>query len=95
MGKIIGGGLPVGAIGGKAEIMDHFAPDGPLNRHLAEIHSSSCVASQKCMRDNPYPLLDQLGSRVKQHWMKRQRKRYLSCCKVGPCSHCSFRKTCN
>ena len=26
MGKIIGGGLPVGAIGGKAAIMDHFAP---------------------------------------------------------------------
>ena len=25
MGKIIGGGLPVGAIGGKAEIMDYFA----------------------------------------------------------------------
>ena len=26
MGKIIGGGLPVGAIGGKAEIMDHLHP---------------------------------------------------------------------
>jgi glutamate-1-semialdehyde 2,1-aminomutase len=30
MGKIIGGGLPVGAIGGKREIMDHFAPLGPV-----------------------------------------------------------------
>jgi len=30
MGKIIGGGLPVGAFGGKAEIMNHLAPEGPV-----------------------------------------------------------------
>lgn len=30
LGKIIGGGLPVGAYGGKAEIMDGVAPDGPV-----------------------------------------------------------------
>src|SRR5438034_8273838 len=30
MGKIIGGGLPVGAYGGRAEIMDHVAPTGPV-----------------------------------------------------------------
>ncbi len=30
LGKIIGGGLPVGAYGGKAEIMDKIAPDGPV-----------------------------------------------------------------
>ncbi|MCH6573615.1 MAG: glutamate-1-semialdehyde 2,1-aminomutase, partial [Bacteroidetes bacterium] len=29
-GKIIGGGLPVGAFGGKTEIMDMIAPDGPV-----------------------------------------------------------------
>jgi glutamate-1-semialdehyde 2,1-aminomutase len=29
-GKIIGGGLPVGAFGGRAEIMDCLAPDGPV-----------------------------------------------------------------
>ncbi len=29
-GKVIGGGLPVGAIGGRAEIMDFLAPDGPV-----------------------------------------------------------------
>lgn len=29
-GKIIGGGLPVGAYGGKQEIMDMVAPDGPV-----------------------------------------------------------------
>lgn len=30
LGKIVGGGLPVGAYGGKAEIMDCIAPDGPV-----------------------------------------------------------------
>jgi glutamate-1-semialdehyde 2,1-aminomutase len=30
LGKIVGGGLPVGAYGGKAEIMDCVAPDGPV-----------------------------------------------------------------
>ncbi len=30
LGKIIGGGLPVGAYGGRREIMDQVAPDGPV-----------------------------------------------------------------
>ena len=30
LGKIIGGGLPVGAYGGKSDIMDYLAPNGPV-----------------------------------------------------------------
>ena len=30
LGKIIGGGLPVGAFGGRADLMDQMAPDGPV-----------------------------------------------------------------
>jgi len=30
LGKIIGGGLPVGAFGGKRDIMAHLAPEGPV-----------------------------------------------------------------
>ncbi len=30
LGKIIGGGLPVGAFGGKKEIMEHISPTGPV-----------------------------------------------------------------
>ncbi len=30
LGKVIGGGLPVGAFGGRADIMDQIAPDGPV-----------------------------------------------------------------
>ncbi len=30
LGKVVGGGLPVGAFGGRAEIMDRITPDGPV-----------------------------------------------------------------
>ena len=30
LGKVIGGGMPVGAFGGKCEIMEHIAPTGPV-----------------------------------------------------------------
>jgi len=30
LGKVIGGGLPVGAFGGRADIMDKLSPDGPV-----------------------------------------------------------------
>lgn len=30
LGKVIGGGLPVGAFGGRADIMDYLAPNGPV-----------------------------------------------------------------
>lgn len=30
LGKVIGGGLPVGAFGGRADVMDRLSPDGPV-----------------------------------------------------------------
>lgn len=30
LGKVIGGGMPVGAFGGRADIMNHIAPAGPV-----------------------------------------------------------------
>ena len=35
-GKVIGGGLPVGAIAGKAQIMDHLAPNNSLSSRHTE-----------------------------------------------------------
>lgn len=70
MGKIIGGGLPVGAFGGKAEIMDRLAPLGPVyqagtlsGNPLAM--AAGLAAVRKLRRDNPYARLDALGRRVR------------------------------
>jgi glutamate-1-semialdehyde 2,1-aminomutase len=30
LGKIVGGGMPVGAFGGRADVMDRITPDGPI-----------------------------------------------------------------
>lgn len=30
LGKVVGGGMPVGVFGGRADIMDHITPDGPV-----------------------------------------------------------------
>lgn len=70
MGKIIGGGLPVGAFGGRAEIMNQLAPLGPVyqagtlsGNPLAM--AAGLAAVRKLQRTNPYPRLEQLGAQVR------------------------------
>jgi glutamate-1-semialdehyde 2,1-aminomutase len=67
MGKIIGGGLPVGAFGGKTEIMDFLAPLGPVYQAGTlsgnPLAMAAGIASLRMLRDNPpYERLDKLGS---------------------------------
>ena len=69
LGKIIGGGLPVGAFGGRADIMDHLAPLGPV--YQAGTLSGNPLAlaagiAQLRLLDEvkPYPRLDTLGRQV-------------------------------
>jgi glutamate-1-semialdehyde 2,1-aminomutase len=71
MGKIIGGGLPVGAFGGKTEIMDHLAPLGPVyqagtlsGNPLAM--AAGIAALKKLKAENPYPLFETLGAQIRQ-----------------------------
>jgi glutamate-1-semialdehyde 2,1-aminomutase len=45
LGKIIGGGLPIGAVGGKAEWMDHLSPDGPVYQAGTLSGNPLCVAA--------------------------------------------------
>ncbi len=66
-GKIIGGGMPVGAYGGKKEIMDFVAPMGPV--YQAGTLSANPVAMQaghamlkKMIRENPFPKLEATGA---------------------------------
>lgn len=69
LGKIIGGGLPVGAFGGRAEIMDHVLPLGKVF-HAGTLSgnplaTAAGIATLKTLRDtNPYPRLEQLSNRL-------------------------------
>jgi glutamate-1-semialdehyde 2,1-aminomutase len=69
LGKIIGGGLPVGAYGGKAEIMDHILPAGKVFQAGTlsgnPLATAAGIATLKILRDeNPYPRLEQLSARL-------------------------------
>ena len=69
MGKVIGGGLPVGAFGGKAEIMDHLAPDGPVYQAGTLSGNPLAMAAglaqlREMDRLDGYQRLDQLGARL-------------------------------
>ena len=63
LGKVIGGGLPVGAFGGKAEIMNFLAPEGPVYQAGTLSGNPLAVAAGKCLineliKTNPYNELE-------------------------------------
>ncbi|MHC4846077.1 MAG: glutamate-1-semialdehyde 2,1-aminomutase [Planctomycetota bacterium] len=73
IGKIIGGGMPVGALLGPASVMDHLAPDGPV--YQAGTLSGNPVAMAAGLatlaelgKDGVYERLDALGARLQQGW---------------------------
>jgi glutamate-1-semialdehyde 2,1-aminomutase len=70
LGKIIGGGLPVGAFGGCAEIMDLLAPDGPVYQAGTlsgnPLAMAAGIAGLKLLEElNPYSRLDALGRQLR------------------------------
>jgi glutamate-1-semialdehyde 2,1-aminomutase len=69
MGKVIGGGLPVGAYGGRADIMNKVAPAGPIyqagtlsGNPLAV--SAGLATLRRLRQENPYGRLESLGARL-------------------------------
>lgn len=71
LGKIIGGGLPVGAFGGKREIMDHLAPLGPVYQAGTlsgnPLAMAAGIASLRMLRETPpYQHLEKIGSMLAQ-----------------------------
>jgi len=69
LGKIIGGGLPVGAFGGRADVMDHLAPLGPVYQAGTlsgnPLAMAAGIAALKLLEEqNPYARLDQLGRQL-------------------------------
>lgn len=75
LGKIIGGGLPVGAYGGKREIMSMVSPSGPVYQAGTlsgnPLAMSAGLATLKILRDeNPYPALEKKSAYLANSFAK-------------------------
>lgn len=71
MGKIIGGGLPIGAYGGRQDIMEEVAPLGPAYQAGTMAgNPASMAAGIACLEvlqgEGVYGKLDQLGERLEK-----------------------------
>jgi glutamate-1-semialdehyde 2,1-aminomutase len=71
MGKVIGGGLPVGAYGGKREIMSKIAPEGPVYQAGTlsgnPVAMAAGVATLKCLQQPGfYEILDARSAMLAQ-----------------------------
>ncbi len=69
LGKIIGGGMPIGAVTGKAEIMKHLAPLGDVYQAGTLSGNPVAVAAglatiRELIETNPYPEMDKLASYI-------------------------------
>ncbi|HEV8353442.1 MAG TPA: glutamate-1-semialdehyde 2,1-aminomutase [bacterium] len=67
LGKIIGGGLPIGAYGGRADIMDLLAPNGPVYQAGTlsgnPVAASAGIATLQRLADGrPYDALEQTAA---------------------------------
>jgi glutamate-1-semialdehyde 2,1-aminomutase len=74
LGKIIGGGLPVGAYGGREDLMRQVAPDGPVYQAGTlsgnPLAVAAGLATLKFLRDHPqlYDFLESLGEKLDRGW---------------------------
>ncbi|HEY1728650.1 MAG TPA: glutamate-1-semialdehyde 2,1-aminomutase [Candidatus Baltobacteraceae bacterium] len=68
LGKIIGGGLPVGAFGGRADIMSELSPEGPVYQAGTlsgnPLAMSAGIATIRGLTDTVYAELDRLATRL-------------------------------
>lgn len=83
LGKIIGGGLPVGAFGGRADIMDYLAPVGPVYQAGTlsgnPLAMAAGIAALKLLEElNPYPRLTTLGIQVRDTLLSAARSKGLA-----------------
>ncbi|MCP4172351.1 MAG: glutamate-1-semialdehyde 2,1-aminomutase [Fuerstiella sp.] len=75
LGKIIGGGMPVGAYGGRAEIMDAVSPVGGVYQAGTLSGNPLAMASglatlEQLRQANPYDHLEQLAAQLQQGFLK-------------------------
>ena len=84
LGKIIGGGLPVGAYGGKKEIMNMLAPEGPV--YQAGTLSGNPLAmgagltTLKMLNKNVYCKLEEISKKIQVGWEKNIKETDTNAC---------------
>jgi glutamate-1-semialdehyde 2,1-aminomutase len=71
LGKIVGGGLPLAAFGGRADVMDQLAPEGPVYQAGTlsgkPLATAAGVSVLRRLRDRRvYEELERLGARLEQ-----------------------------
>src|SRR5436190_11507993 len=71
LGKVIGGGLPVGGFGGRSEIMDQLSPDGPVYQAGTLSGNPLAMAAglaqlRELERIDGWKLLEKLGTTYEQ-----------------------------
>jgi glutamate-1-semialdehyde 2,1-aminomutase len=79
LGKIIGGGMPIGAVGGRAEVMRKLAPLGPVYQAGTLSGNPVAVAAGLAMvalsqSENPYPRLEAMRIRLGEGLQNAARK---------------------
>jgi glutamate-1-semialdehyde 2,1-aminomutase len=82
MGKIIGGGLPVGAFGGRRELMQQLAPVGPVYQAGTLSGNPLAMAAglaslRKLKADDPYPRLEEMGRTLRDALLEAAREKGL------------------
>ena len=78
LGKIIGGGLPVGAYGGRRDIMEHVAPAGPVYQAGTlsgnPLAMTAGLATLRRLRDpGAYAQLERAGARLSEGFAEAAR----------------------
>ena len=70
LGKVIGGGLPVGAFGGRADVMAKLSPEGPVYQAGTlsgnPLAMTAGIATLRALTDELYVELDRLAGRLAQ-----------------------------
>ena len=74
LGKIIGGGLPVGAYGGKKEIMNMLAPEGPIYQAGTlsgnPLAMNAGLTTLKMLNEEVYNKLEDISKKIEIGWKK-------------------------
>ncbi len=86
LGKIVGGGLPVGAYGGRRDLMERVAPAGPVYQAGTlsgnPLAMAAGLATLRRLRAHPeiYDKLERDGQAIEDALNARIRERGLPCC---------------